>query len=212
MKQYTIKYTAAKSLNEIDWSAADELEISERRLVDAGTDAAKTDVRAWCKLCYNEDGIYLHFRAREREIRSEERGALAAPCNDSCMEFFFCPMEDDRHYFNIEMNPDCAIYFGYGTSIADLIRLCPEEENINEIFDTHAERTADGWTLTYRVPTALVRRFFADFTPESGKRLRANCYKCADKTSHPHWLSWNPVCNPIGKFHCRDDFGEMIME
>lgn len=210
MKQYTIKYTPAKSLQEIDWNTVNELSIDERRLKD--DEAEEISVQAWGKLCYNEDGIYVRLRAVESEIRSEEHGPLAAPCNDSCMEFFFCPMENDRHYFNIEMNPDCAIYFGYGTSIDDLIRLCPEVEDINEWFDTHSERTADGWMLTYRVPTFLVRRFFPDYTPKSGKKLRANCYKCADKASLPHWLSWNKVCNQRGTFHCWDDYGEMIME
>lgn len=37
--------------------------------------------------------------------------------------------------------------------------------------------------------------------PAPGTRWRANFYKCADKTSHPHWLTWAPVDYPKPKFH-----------
>ena len=38
--------------------------------------------------------------------------------------------------------------------------------------------------------------------------LRANVYKCGDRTSHPHWMSWNPVRTL--NFHAPDEFGQLI--
>jgi hypothetical protein len=41
---------------------------------------------------------------------------------------------------------------------------------------------------------------------------RANFYKCGDKTSHPHWLTWNPVDKPRPDFHLPQYFGTLVFE
>ncbi|MDD3966848.1 MAG: carbohydrate-binding family 9-like protein [Candidatus Marinimicrobia bacterium] len=38
-----------------------------------------------------------------------------------------------------------------------------------------------------------------------GSRWRANFYKCGDKTSHPHWGSWQAL--DILIFHQPESFG-----
>ena len=43
--------------------------------------------------------------------------------------------------------------------------------------------------------------------PEPGVGWRANLYKCADDSSHPHWLTWAHVDNPTPDFHLREFFG-----
>jgi hypothetical protein len=48
--------------------------------------------------------------------------------------------------------------------------------------------------------------------PKSGVRWKANFYKCADKTSHPHWLTWSPVDYPTPKFHLPQFFGTLEFE
>ena len=40
--------------------------------------------------------------------------------------------------------------------------------------------------------------------------IRANFYKCADRTAHPHFLAWNRVDAPAPDFHRPDFFGELI--
>jgi hypothetical protein len=45
--------------------------------------------------------------------------------------------------------------------------------------------------------------------PEIRGRWRVNFYKCADRTSHPHWLTWAPVDSPAPNFHLPDAFGIM---
>ncbi len=42
--------------------------------------------------------------------------------------------------------------------------------------------------------------------PES---LRANFYKCADLSAHPHFLSWNKVDVPTPNFHLPEFFGTL---
>ena len=41
---------------------------------------------------------------------------------------------------------------------------------------------------------------------------RANFYKCADRTSHPHCLTWAPVDFPVPNFHLPRSFGVLEFE
>ncbi len=47
-------------------------------------------------------------------------------------------------------------------------------------------------------------------TKLSGQTWRANLYKCGDKTSHPHWASWQPLTET--NFHLPECFGKITFE
>ena len=63
--------------------------------------------------------------------------------------------------------------------------------------------------VTYRVgffvPYALIQKYTSCALPQPGTFWRMNAYKCGDATSHPHWISWNPVREL--NFHLPEDFG-----
>jgi hypothetical protein len=46
----------------------------------------------------------------------------------------------------------------------------------------------------------------------SGKKIKANFYKCGDKTEEPHYLSWSPIDTPEPDFHVPSFFGLLEME
>ena len=190
---------------EIDWTKIPSIAIDELVLVD------HTDVTASAQICYDEEALYLHLSAQETEIRAEERGPVGTPCSDSCLEFFFCPMENDTRYFNIEFNPNTCVYLGVGSSVQTLTRLIPEEEEGNGMeynFHPAVKFVEGGWEITYRVPYDFIRRFFPEFEAFSGKKIRANFYKCADMTSKPHYLAWNPITRTgVSVFHTPSQFG-----
>lgn len=162
-------------------------------------------VSAQAQICYDEDTLFVRLSATEQNIRAEHTGLLDEICEDSCLEFFFSPMGDGR-YFNLEVNPNGAMYFGFGTSVQNLYRLIPENHPIHPVIT----KTDNGWTVEYAIPHDFVRLFFPDFSPAPGKVMRGNCYKCGDLTDHPHWLCWNPIPEGITTFHCPEYFGEMI--
>ena len=167
------------------------------------------DVTAKAQLCYDDEAIYAHFTAREANIRNEEHGQTAMPCLDSCMEFFFAPIIGNKTYFNIEMNPNCAMYLGIGTDRYDLIRLLlPDDGNLG----AQASRTEDGWELTYTIPVSLIQRFFPEFKAESGAMMRGNFYKCGDYTVKEHYFAWNPVECENPDFHLPQWFGKLYFE
>jgi len=125
------------------------------------------------------------------------------------MEFFFCPDGTSNRYFNFEWNLNGCLFLGIGEGRGDRVRLVMPDGA--ERFAFSASRTADGWELFYRIPLAFVQQYFPQCEFSAGAVIRANCYKCGDKTAQPHYLSWNPVTSEQPDFHRPCDFGEMIL-
>ena len=192
METYTI-------LPKTDWEDIPALQIASPLFPSA------PGISATAQLCYDADSLYVRLSAIEHNIRAENRGLLDEVCEDSCLEFFYSPMGDGR-YFNLEVNPNGAMYFGFGTSLQNLYRLIPENHPIHPVIT----RTEDGWSVEYAIPHDFVKLFFPDFSPAPGKAIRTNCFKCGDLTDHPHWLCWNPVPAERATFHCSEYFGTMV--
>lgn len=165
-------------------------------------------VAAWAQICCDETAFHVRMRARERDIRAQEQGPVGTPCQDSCLEFFFCPVPGDDRYLNIEFSPTGCMFLGFGRGRADRMRLLPAEMTLDPV----VEYTADGWQVTYLIPYALISVLFPGYMSVPGTTIRANCYKCGDLTSHPHYLLWHPSTSPHPDFHRSSDFGEMIIE
>ena len=160
------------------------------------------------QMYYDKDAIYIHQTAKEAHIRAEHRTPLAQVCEDSCMEFFFSPMPTDNRYFNFEWNYNGCLYLGIRTGRNHAVRLQPADPVT--LFDFHSNLTPDGWELFYKIPLSFIQLFFPDFHLQPGAKIRANCYKCGDKTVQPHYLSWNPCTSTAPDFHRPQDFGEML--
>lgn len=165
-----------------------------------------TDIQAWGRIAWTGDALLLRLTARESAIRRVEQGPLGRPCEDSCLEFFFAPMPGDPRYVNIEFNPNACLWLGLGDG-SFRTRLLPEQDWLSPA----PFATPDGWGVEYRVPYAFIRTLFPAFAPAPGHILRANLYKCGDKTERPHFLAWNPVTSETPNFHRPGDFGEMVL-
>jgi len=196
------EYTIVRKGEELNWENVPSLNI------DTLLWTKESDIKAKARLCYDENAIYVHLSAIEKDIRAEHTLPTGMPCEDSCLEFFFSPYMGDERYFNIEFNPNCCMYLGMGTGVHNLVRMLPEAEP----FHPSAKRTEDGWEVSYSVPLAFIRQFFPDFKLESGREMRANCFKCGDLTVNPHFFSWNPVTSETPAFHRPCDFGLMRFE
>lgn len=199
MKEYTI----IKKSEDFSWDKVPRLTICEP------LEPVEVTIQAWAQICYDEEALYVRLSSDEKNIRAELTGPLDEVCSDSCLEFFFSPIEGDKRYFNVESNLNGAIYLGIGSNAHNLVRLIPEEPSIKPC----AKKTEEGWELSYSIPYEFIRRFFPEFKVFSGKKIRANCFKCADMTEPPHYLTWNP--HPLleyASFHNPDAFGLMKFE
>ena len=197
-----------KRNGDINWTQIPVLPIDNLVHVES------TDVKAQAQICYDEENLYLHFTAWESEIRAEEEGLLGMPCWDSCMEFFFCPEEGDSRYLNFEMNPKGCLHVGFGDSIETALKIVINRDDREaNIFAPEITRFAGGWELNYRIPVSFVRRLFPKFSLYPGKTIRANFYKCTEKTSAPHFLTWNVITRQGRSiFHTPAEFGLLRCE
>ena len=190
-------YTIVKKPENLDWSKVPVAAIDNYLWMEP------MDISCTAQVCYDEEAMYVRMTAKEQHIRAEETELLGMPCFDSCLEFFFRPFEDSMRYINIELNPVCCMWMGYRDESNELIRI----EKPSSILDAKAERTADGWEVTYRVPAALIAEHFDGFKLESGKRIPANFYKCGDLTVQKHFIAWNKIEQDEPAFHVPEWFG-----
>lgn len=175
-------YTAIRASLPVSWENVPTLAI------DTKLWGTQTDITAQAQLCYDDTALHIRLSTVEAEIRAEEEGPLGSPCQDSCLEFFFCPMDGDSRYFNIEFSPTGAMYLGFGGGFG-LLRLIRE---VNP-FDPVITRTENGWEITYRIPYSFICQFFPEYEAKTGKCIRANFYKCGDRTVNKHYLTWSPI-------------------
>lgn len=195
MKRYLIQHVTDAP----DWPSLPVLRIDEHLW------RAPVDISADARLAWDDRQLYVCMTCVERSIRAEHTGPLGMPCEDSCLEFFFCPIPGDTRYFNIEYNSNACLFLGFGRG-RDRIRLLSQPDR----FCPRVDRTENGWRVIYRIPFDFVRLFAPNFRPAHGLSIRANCYKCGDLTPTEHYLAWNPCSGDSPDFHRPQDFGEMI--
>lgn len=175
----------------------------------------KTEV----KTAYEETAIYLMFRVEDRYVRATAKQHQDGVCKDSCVEFFFTPGPDiSKGYFNFEMNCGGTILFHFNSDLKRGIEIpgidCNKiatSHSLPKIVDPEIQDTLT-WTVEYSIPIDLLKRYSQVSMPKPGILWRANFYKCADHTSHPHWLTWSPVDHPKPNFHLPRSFGVLEFE
>ncbi|MFP3090549.1 carbohydrate-binding family 9-like protein [Treponema sp. TIM-1] len=165
---------------------------------------------AFARLCYDQEKLKLRLQAQEKKILSRFSGLTDMVCNDSCLEFFFSPVEGDLRYFNFEFNPRGSLYLGYGVDRDHSHRLYIPE--YRELFAVSPFSVAGGWGIDFSIPLTFIRIYAPAFTLETGRAFRANFYKCGDETEVPHYLVWNTVESPVPDFHRPECFGKIVLE
>ncbi|MGM9736360.1 MAG: carbohydrate-binding family 9-like protein [Candidatus Cryptobacteroides sp.] len=165
--------------------------------------AAVTVARSETHLClmYSVRGLDLRAKALQDQGRSWE---------DSCCEFFV-DHPSDGTYYNFELTCIGSLLASKRTGRNDPANL-PDEALARIIRHSSLERkeydisgNVFSWNVGMCIPFELIG-VDPDNLPAS---LRVNFYKCADKTAHPHFLSWNPVGTPSPDFHRPEFFGEI---
>jgi hypothetical protein len=68
------------------------------------------------------------------------------------------------------------------------------------------------WTVQYCLPLEVLEKYVKVNRPAASVKWRANFYKCADDTSHPHWLTWSFVNRPKPDFHQPEYFGTLLFD
>lgn len=167
------------------------------------------------KLAYDKEAVYVIFRVRDRYVLATHDNHQDPVYKDSCVEFFFIPGEDTEHgYFNLEMNCGGTMLFHHqlkprtnpvevNPSHVSRIKVASSLPKI--VFPEIEQDTT--WVVEYRIPFSVLKVYHDFSNPVDGEKWKANFYKCADASSHPHWLTWSPVDHPTPDFHRPEYFG-----
>jgi hypothetical protein len=172
------------------------------------------------KLAWDDNALYIIFRVADRYVRAVAKNYQDPVCLDSCVEFFFTPGPNlGFSYFNMEINCGGAMLFWWHPEGRKAIPVAAKDgekvlvaHSLAKIVDPEIKKPTT-WTLEYRLPFAVVRKYCPDASrPAPGVIWKANFYKCADATSHPHWLTWSFVDHPKPLFHLPRCFGTLEFE
>lgn len=185
--------------------------------INIGTDNWKWSDRnpaVTVRILHDDSNIYIHFHVVDNEIRAVSDSDNGPVWEDSCCEFFISPDMDD-FYYNFECN--CI-----GTLLLHSGKPGSRTSAPKEIYESVKRWSSLGkapfdniikdcaWDLVEIIPTtALYKHSIPGF---SGKEMSCNLYKCGDKLSHPHFLSWSPITLESPMFHCPQFFSKIIFE
>lgn len=197
-----------KNYNIVKVDGNPDWEKIEKLFIDIPYFDTPKDISASAQICYTDNEILVHLVSHEKEIRAMETGLTGSPCDDSCLEFFFCPKKDDNRYFNIEFNSNGCMYLGIASGIHDLVRLIPHNEKYG-IFNPQINMFDGGWEIYFAIPFEFIRRFFPDFEVTSGKEIRANCSKVCEGSNPQQFLTWSKIKDEPFTYHQPQSFGYM---
>ena len=170
------------------------------------------------KLAYDNMALYGLFEVADRYVRCVNTTFQSPTHHDSCVELFLQP-DPIGGYFNFEWNCSGTLAVFYITDhtrtvdgFAAFSRLQAGDvvgvktfTTLKGIIDPELAGPLE-WLLSFKIEFAALRSYlhFPDIL--SGQTWRANAFKCADQTSHPHWSAWAPV--PELNFHLPESFGQ----
>ncbi len=196
------RYTIVRKGDVLNWEKVPAVKI------DKWFQTEPMPISAQAQVCYDEKALYVRLSAVESNIKADLFGPLVEVSDDSCLEFFFSPVAGDKRYFNIEVNPNGAIFLGFGKSFETLTRLLPEVAVIRP----EITMTEDGWIVEYAFPHDYVQIFSPQYSPAPGYEMKGNFYKCAGDGNPPHFMCWQQVVPKCSAFHNPDLFGTLIFE
>ncbi|MFZ0242713.1 MAG: carbohydrate-binding family 9-like protein [Desulfobacterales bacterium] len=174
------------------------------------------------KLVYDRDGIYGLFRVDDNYVRCLRTRFQDAVYRDSCVEFFVQP-KPDSGYFNFEFNCGGALLASYITDPTRVpggfknfacltdkdARLIGIHHSLPAVVEPEVAR-ATTWHIEFFIPFPLLEAYVGPITITKSDPWRANFFKCADDSSHPHWGAWSPVDEV--NFHLPRCFGRLVFE
>lgn len=164
------------------------------------------------KMAYNAGDLFIKYYVEEKYIRAVNGNTNENVWEDSCVEFFVATGEDDS-YYNFEVNCIGTCLVQKGEKRENRKYLDPAE--IGRIKRSSSlgsnpfqeKKGSFKWNLTLMIPLASICGIKDDSL--KGLKMKGNFYKCGDKLSEVHFLSWNPIGTLEPDFHQPEYFGEI---
>ena len=180
------------------WNSADILRV-DRFMTAPGVSDHRPTTQA--KVTYTDDGLFVFFKVSDQYVVCRNTGFQSRVYKDSCAEFFVQP-KADKGYFNFEMNCSGSLLVTYiedarrtPTGFVKYTPLPPEMDALVQRFHSLPSRIdpeqvgPTEWQLEYFIPFSFFERYVGPLGKVAGQTWRANFFKCADDSSHPHWAT-----------------------
>ena len=165
-------------------------------------------------LGYGNKELYLKYFVDDKYFVARNKETNQNIFEDSCVEFFVAPSVDG--YYNFEINAIGACLMGFGPSKEDRERVNPEiVSKIRRLSsfgkkDQEEEIRDVQWNIVIAIPFGVF--FNHQIKDLSGCQIKANFYKCGNRLSVPHYLSWNPITTEKPNFHKPENFGLLVFQ
>ena len=220
---YTIRKTVSAPALDAGWESADWQGADIVKIENFRPESSDHRPVVQAKVLHDNEFIYILFDVQDKYVRCVHTGYQSSVCRDSCVEFF-CQPAGCVDYLNFEFACGGSFLIHHVTDPTRTDKGFKDAEKLNledagQIrvhttmpFVVEPEITEDThWNLASRIPLSLFTKYCKEPKGDvSGSTWRANFYKCADATSHPHWASWQPV--EVLNFHLPQCFGEVVFE
>ncbi len=217
---YSIKKVAAPIRSDAPWDAPERRSTDILEIATVRPEGSDHVPEVKCRMGYDKNALYGRFRVADRYVRSVAQKFQDQVCRDSCVEFFVAPAGSGG-YLNFEMNCGGVLlayyitdhrrtddgFFGFRKLTASEGALIEVVSTLPKINDPELPGPLS-WEVGFKIPFELFRNVGGMAEIRPGTVWRANFYKCGDETSHPHWLSWQPLREL--NFHLPESFGEIV--
>ncbi len=154
------------------------------------------------RVVHSRDGITVKFTTDEWPLRADRTTKNSMICEDSCLEFFITPNEEEEQFINFEINPFGVAHVGIGKDRHERTLLDFDDYPLRRESFIRAEKE---WSLLLFVPYSFLDAHFSS----RGKTMKANFYKCGDFTVKKHFSVWNPIEVEIPDYHRPEFFGRL---
>lgn len=170
-------------------------------------------LQATVRVAHNKEKLILFYMVTGEALRAANTEDFGSVWEDSCVEFFM-QRDGETGYRNFECNVLGVLLSrrhksrNEGVSQTDLMSSIFRHSTINHRYE-NGKQVSD-WSMYLEIPKNALG--FDDNESLSGQKIRANFYKCGDKTTEPHYLSWNKIDLPSPNFHVPQFFGLLELE
>ncbi|MEG1607558.1 MAG: carbohydrate-binding family 9-like protein [Mucinivorans sp.] len=163
---------------------------------------------------HSRDELWIKFMVNEQYTMAMVKQDNGEVWTDSCVEFFIS--FDQTGYYNFEFS--CI-----GKALLAFRKEKPNATHASQVvMDTILRASTLGsecfaekvgpqeWELMVKIPvTAFFKHSIENL---NGMTAKANFYKCGDKLTKPHFLSWQPIEAQSPNFHLPEFFGTLEFE
>lgn len=168
---------------------------------------------ASANLGHDGKNIYVDFFVRCNSHRAVNNTNMSPVHEDSCVEFFVAP-DGRTPYINFECNCIGTISASRRIDRHNSTPLTDDElDSVRRYAScgSHPFEVRDelsSWNLCEAIPLELLGIEWKGQPIE----LMGNFYKCGDKTTVPHFLSWAPIDTPQPDFHRPEFFSKIVLD